>query len=107
MEDRVLIDCLRPVALAVAAHVRSHSVEAGFGQRGELMAPGIPGFRESVTQDYRRPVALLGDIEADTIALDDSLHRSAHVFLPLHRPRARVSAASDPFENDHRRRARQ
>src|SRR4029078_5305335 len=102
-----MIECLRPVVLAVAANVRSHSVEAGFGQRGELMAPGIPGFRESVTQDYRRPGALLGDIEADNIALDDLLHKFAHVFLPFHRPRARVSAASAPYENDHRRRARQ
>ena len=32
MEDRVLIDCLRPVALAVAAHVRSDGVEAGRGE---------------------------------------------------------------------------
>jgi hypothetical protein len=32
MEDRVLIDCLRPVALAVAAHIRSDGVEAGCGE---------------------------------------------------------------------------
>src|SRR5258705_2626347 len=62
MEDRVLIDGLRPIALAVAAHIRSDGVEAGGGQRGELMAPGIPGFRESVTQDHRQPLALPGDV---------------------------------------------
>ena len=83
MEDRVLIDCLWSVALAVAAHVRSDGVKARRGQRGELMAPGVPGLRKPVTQNYWRPLALLGNIEVDAVALDGSLRRSAQVSLPL------------------------
>ena len=41
------LDRFRPVALAVAAHVRRHGVVAGRRQRRELMAPGVPGLRES------------------------------------------------------------
>ena len=36
MEDGVLVDCLRPVALAVAPHVGRHGMEAGFGERREV-----------------------------------------------------------------------
>jgi hypothetical protein len=39
MEDRILIDRPGRVALAVAAHVRRHGVEAGGGERVDLVAP--------------------------------------------------------------------
>jgi len=42
MEDRVLVDRLRRVALAIAAHVGGDDPEAGGSKRIDLMAPGEP-----------------------------------------------------------------
>ena len=80
MEDRILIDPLGCVALAIAAHVRRNRVEARRGQRIDLVTPGIPGFRKAVAHQHQGPFALFGDVEADAVALDDSLRWFAHVF---------------------------
>ena len=48
MEQCVPVDGLRAVGFAVAAHVWSDSVETGFGEGTELVAPGVPRFREAV-----------------------------------------------------------
>ena len=56
MEERVLVDRLRPIGPAVAAHVGRHGAESGLGERAELMAPGIPGFGKTVAEQDQRPV---------------------------------------------------
>src|SRR5712675_639781 len=83
MEHGVLIDCRGRVALAIAAHIRRHRVEAGRRERRDLVAPGIPGFREAVAEQHQRPAALFGYVEADAIALDYPLRRFAHDCLSL------------------------
>src|SRR5437016_3246963 len=79
MKDRVLIYRLGYLALAVAAHIRCYGVEARCGERADLVAPGIPGFGKTVAQEHQRSLTLLGDVEADAVALDYSLGRLAHV----------------------------
>jgi hypothetical protein len=48
MEDRVLVDSLRPVTLAVPAHVGRNGVETRRSQRIDLVAPRIPALRKTV-----------------------------------------------------------
>ncbi len=79
MKDRVLIDRLGCVALAVTAHVGGNGAEARRGEGANLMAPGIPGLGKAVAEQHQRPFALFGDVEADAVALDHSLGRFAHV----------------------------
>ena len=81
MKQRVLVDRLRGVGLAVAAHVRRHRMVAGFGQGTKLMAPGVPGFRKPVTQQNQRSTAHLGDVHPNAVGLDHPMHHIAH-----HRP---------------------
>ena len=82
VEDRVLIYRLGPVALAIAAHVRGNDVEARLRQRIDLVAPGVPAFRKAMAQQNKRALALLDDIQADAVGLDDPLDR----FAPSPRP---------------------
>src|SRR5580658_9873646 len=42
------------------------------------MAPRIPGFRESMTQQHQWSAALLSDVNADTIGLDGTVHWLVH-----------------------------
>src|ERR1700750_2988541 len=92
MEDRVLIYRLGPFALAVAAHVRGNYVEARLSQRIDLVAPRVPAFRKAVAQQNKRALALLDDVQADAVGLDDPLDRFAHRPRPIKGcPLARVS----------------
>ena len=72
------------VGLAVAAHVGRHGVEAGLGQRAELVAPGVPGLREAVAEDDERALALLGHVHADAVGLDGRVLHARHGPLRLH-----------------------
>ena len=83
MQDGVLVDRLRRVALAVAAHIGGDDTEAGGRKRIDLMPPREPGFRKTVHQQHQRPLALLGDVETDAIALDDPLRCLAHFSVSL------------------------
>ena len=47
MQDRVLVDRLRRVALAVAAHIGGDDTEAGGSKRVDLMPPREPGLQEN------------------------------------------------------------
>jgi hypothetical protein len=85
MEDRVLIDRLRPVALAIAAHIGRDRMKTRRGERRNLMTPGIPGFGKAVAHQHQRPLTLLDDIEADAVGLDQSLRWFAHAFCSLTR----------------------
>ena len=83
MQDRVLVDRLRRVALAVAAHIGGDNTEAGGGKRVDLVPPREPGFGKTVHQQHQRSLALLGDVDADPVALDDPLRRLAHFSIAL------------------------
>jgi hypothetical protein len=83
MQDCVLIDGLRCVALAVAAHVGGNDTKAGYSKRIDLMPPGEPGFRETVHKKHQRPLALFGNVDVDSVALDDPLRRLAHFSISL------------------------
>ena len=94
MQDRVLVDRLRRVALAVAAHVGGDDTEAGGSKRVDLMPPGEPGFRKAMHQQHQRPLALLGDVEVDAVAFDDPLRWSCSFFhLAPKLPRMRLMRA--------------
>ena len=83
MQDRVLVDPLRRVTLAVAAQVGGDNTEAGSSKGVDLMPPGEPGFREAVHEQHQRPVALLGNVDVDPVAFDDPLRCLAHFSISL------------------------
>src|SRR5258708_26845440 len=95
MKDSVLIDRLRPVALAVTAHVRGDRMEARRGECIDLVTPGVRAFWKAVAQQNKRALALLDDVQADAVSLDDPLNRFAHGPFPTKaRPLTRVRAHS-------------
>jgi hypothetical protein len=53
-------------------------MEAGLGQRWELMAPGIPALRKTVAEDDERAYAQLSDVYANAIGLDHTVLHLAH-----------------------------
>jgi hypothetical protein len=83
MKQRVLVDSLRPVGLAVAAHIGRNGVESGRRQGGKLMPPRVPGLRKSVTQNNERPLALLGDMQMNAARFDHAMCHTAHGHLSL------------------------
>jgi len=83
MQDRVLVDRLRRVTLAVAAQVGGDNAEAGGSKRLDLMPPRESGFRKTMHQQQQRPLALLGNVEVDPVALDDVLCWRVHLFTSL------------------------
>ena len=78
MQDRVLVDRLRRVTLAVAAHIGGDNTEAGGSKRVNLVPPREPGFGKTVHQQHQRPLAPLGDVDVDAVAFDDALRCLAH-----------------------------
>src|SRR5215471_1762126 len=61
---------------------RCRRVEAGAGERVELVAPGVPGFGKAVTHDDERPHPLLGHVHADAVRLDRAVLELAHGRFP-------------------------
>ena len=99
MEERVLLDLLRRVGLPVAAHVRRHGMEAGFGEGAELVAPRIPAFRKAVAEHDERARPGFGDVHADAVGLDRTVSDLGHVLsLP-----ARQAPAMIPLRDGFRR----
>src|SRR5262249_50420332 len=82
VQQAVLIDRLRRVALAVPSLVRRHRMVSRGGQRGELMPPRIPALRKTVTQDHERSFALLRDVQSYAVRLDHSMAHCLHVPAP-------------------------
>ncbi len=78
MQQRVFFDFGGSIGAAITAHVGGDRVEAGFGQRLKLMAPGIPGLREAVTEQDQRTFALLGDVHSNPIGLDRAVPHLVH-----------------------------
>src|SRR3954470_2722932 len=78
MKQRVLIDALRPIRLAVAAHVRSDHAETCFCECRKLMPPRIPGFGKAMAQNNQRPRAALRNVHADTVRVDVAVSDIRH-----------------------------
>ena len=83
MKQRVLVDRLRPVGLAIAAHIGRHRVEPGRRQRGQLMPPGVPALGKTVAHDDERAFTLLGDVHANAVRLDIPMSDLARCHRPL------------------------
>jgi hypothetical protein len=58
-------------------------MEAIRGKRANLVPPRIPGLGKAMGQQHQRPLALLGDVETDAVAFDNSLLWFVHLFLML------------------------
>ena len=69
----------RHVGLAVPALVGRQHVEAGIGQRDELVTPRVPALGEPVAQHHRGPVGRprLGDVHADAVGVDEPVRGHA------------------------------
>ena len=78
VQHRIRRDVLRGVGLAVAALVRRNRVVPGFGERRQLVAPGIPALREAVEQDDKGTLPRLHDVHVDTVGLDRSVADVRH-----------------------------
>ena len=79
MKERVFLDLLRPIRLAIAAHVRRDRMVAGFRKRLQLPSPGIPGFGKAVAEDDERAFARLGEMDADFVCLDRPMCDFGHL----------------------------
>ncbi len=83
VEERVLIDGVWLVALAIAAQVWGDGAKARRGERGELMSPGTPGFREAVAEEDERPDPGLGEMDGDPVRLHHAMGDVEHeIFSP-------------------------
>src|SRR5262249_24013670 len=73
VQQRVRGDRLGPLSLAVATLIRRDGVIPRLGQRDELMSPRVPGLRKAVAEHDERPVARLGDVDANAVGLDGAV----------------------------------
>ena len=78
VEQRVLIDRLGPIGLAVPAHVGCHRMEPGVREGPKLVAPGIPGLREAMAENDQGARPLLGDVHSNTVRFDAAVLDLAH-----------------------------
>ncbi len=78
VKQRVALDFGGPIRQAVAAHIGRNGVKSRRRQRAQLMAPRIPGFRKSMTEQHQRAAALLGDMNANAIGFDGSVRWLVH-----------------------------
>jgi hypothetical protein len=73
-------------------------VETSVGEGRELMTPGIPALRETVTEQDERASALLCDVQADAVgphkAMAELGHRTAED-SPFEQRGARISLIVD------------
>ena len=70
----VLVDRVGTVGLAIAAHVGRHGPEPSLGERGELMAPGVPELGKAVAQhDERTGRRLRRGAGPDAVGLDGAV----------------------------------
>ena len=107
MEQRIVLDRLRPVGLPIATHVRRYGAKSRACQHAELVAPRIPGLRESVADQHERSQAGLGNVHANAVRFDRTVlnagHRSLLFSLPLtapvvaHRGPIRCASCCTPF----------
>jgi hypothetical protein len=69
-ENVVRLDLARHRAPAVPAHVGGDRAVARRRQHGQLVPPGIPELGEAVAEDHGAALALLGDMELDSVGWD-------------------------------------
>ena len=73
MKQSVLVNRLRRVRLTIATHIRSHGVKTCGRQRLELMALGVPEFREPVAEQHQRTFPLFGQMHLNPVCLDKAM----------------------------------
>jgi hypothetical protein len=73
LEDVVCLDGLWPIGLAVATLTRGHHVESCISERWYLVPPRIPAFREAMTENDQRPLALLGEVHPNPVGIHESM----------------------------------
>jgi hypothetical protein len=73
VQQCIAVDLLRCIGLSVAAHIGRDRMEAGRGERAQLMPPGIPAFGKTVAQQDFGPAPLLRDVHANAVGLDDAM----------------------------------
>ena len=73
VEERVLIDRLRTIGPAVAAHVRGHCPEPGLRKSRKLMAPRVPGLGKPMAEQYERPLALFCHMHSYSVTLNETV----------------------------------
>ncbi len=73
VQQRIRFDSIGLVGLAVSSQVEGDDVVASFGQRGELVPPGIPKLREAVAEKHEGAGSLLGDVYTQAIGVDKSM----------------------------------
>lgn len=56
-------------------------MEAGAGERSQLMAPGMRGFGKTVAKNHQRAVTLFSDVQANAIDFKKGSTVCAHVAL--------------------------
>src|SRR5262249_9520894 len=98
VEDRVRIDALGAVGLAVAALVGRDGAIAGGGERAQLMAPGAGELREAAQQEHESTAAFLERGHAKAVGLDEARHAAT---MPrrasaLGSPRAQLAERQRP-----------
>ena len=90
-EQVVFPDCLRFVGFSITALIGNHHMIPGLGKHGDLMPPGIPRFRKTVTEDDQRPFALFGQVHSDAVGFDVSKGQC----VGFSSPAARAYSAGD------------
>jgi hypothetical protein len=78
VKERIFLDLLRTVGLPIAAHVGGDRAPARFGERAQLMPPGVPGFRKAVAHQDERRLSRLGEMDADAVCLDRPMCDPCH-----------------------------
>jgi hypothetical protein len=64
MEQRIDSGIGGLVGLAVSPQIRDDDMVASLSQRGHLIPPGVPQFREAVTEQHKRTGSLLRNMHA-------------------------------------------
>src|SRR5438093_1312432 len=72
------LDCRRRLGVTVTALIRRDGAKPGVGQSMQLVAPGIPDLRKSVTQQYRKTAARLDDMHLDAVGVDLPVSELGH-----------------------------
>ena len=77
VRHRVSVNIMRLIGAAITAHIDRARGETSSSQRRKLMAPRIPTLRKTVHEYDKRPLALHGGADLDTVGLND-FERVAH-----------------------------
>ena len=78
VQDGVLRHVGWGVGGTVTTHVGGHGPKPGTGQRRHLVAPGIPGLRKSMAQQYQRTRALFRHAHGNAVDMVFGKNLSAH-----------------------------